>query len=188
MPVEGHESSPQSSLTGDRFSRAHTRYVNKESLVAPDMLLCVCKCYQEIEDGETRRRAISPSVFTLSLNSRPATEANGVLIYSWTTHTCHPLYFSDRRVTPRCHMCASSRSYLDVLFTHFTACECREVIYLSAVSFFLNKLFTFHSFGRCLFQSILLFFSPTQKTIWGLCRPQSYYRHTDGKSKKIKPE
>lgn len=39
------------------------------------------------------------SVFTPSLNSRPATEANGVLIYSWMTHTCHLL-----KQTSPCHM------------------------------------------------------------------------------------
>lgn len=152
------------------------------------MLLCVCKCYREIEDGETRRRAIPPSVFILSLNSRPATEANGVLIYSWMTHTCHPLHFSDRRVTPPCHMCiyTYSHSYLNVLFIHFTGCNDPSVekLYVFLVCFFFNKLFTFHSFGRCFFQSNL-HFSPTQKTIWGLCLPWGYYQHMGRKSKRL---
>lgn len=65
----------------------------------PDMLkyvcvhvrVCVSKWLSEF--GDRRSWAIPLCVFTPSLNSRPATEANGVLIYSWMTHTCCPLCF-----------------------------------------------------------------------------------------------
>lgn len=135
------------------------------------MLLCVCKCYQEIEDGETRRRAIPPSVFILSLNSRPATEANGVLIYSWMTHTCHPLHFSDRQVTPPCHMCiyTYSHSYLNVLFIHFTGCNDPSVekLYVFLVCFFLiSYLHSIHLADA--FSRVTYIFHPHRKQ-FGVC-------------------
>ncbi len=84
------------------------------------MYMCVCKYYQAVEDGDRRRRSIPLSLFTLSLNSRPATEANGVLIYSWMTHTCRLPSFPNRPVTPPRHMCIYNILLLFKLCTFYT--------------------------------------------------------------------
>lgn len=116
MPVEGMRAINRafSQETAELSTHTHTHMHGIVKPACPDMLLCVCmcvgvhvcfcKCYQEVEDGDRRRWTIPLSVFTLSLNSRPVTEANGVLIYSWMTHTCL-LNLPNRRVTSLCHIC-----------------------------------------------------------------------------------
>lgn len=110
----GHERNQQSILTRDTRTHTQTHGIVKAWLSrcgAACLRLCVwiCVCVflsvikrlkMETEDVRT----IPLSVFTLSLNSRPATEANGVLIYSWMTHTCRPLSLSNRQVTSLCHI------------------------------------------------------------------------------------
>lgn len=112
--------------------------------------------------GETRRRVIPLSVFMLSLNSRPATEANGVLIYSCMTpthtHTHTHLIFSNRQATSLCHMCFYNTLSLSLSLSR------SHTLYVMTLESMEVRLFTLHSSGRWFFQSNLaLFFHPHRK-------------------------
>lgn len=139
----------------------------QHSLVVQGCFLCVCKCYQEVDDGETRRPVISLSLFIPSLNSRAATEANGVLIYSWMTHTCHLLGFLHRQETFLCLM-----SFYSMLsYTHADDLRNHGI-----------TLFTFHSFG--IFPKVSYFFFRPHRKIFGVqYLPQGH--HVDGSRKKL---
>lgn len=89
-------------------------------------------CYQEVEDGGWRRRTIPLSVFTLCLNSRPATEANGPLIYSWMTHTWRLLRIPNRPVTSLCHMCISNIHSISYFSSHSNGVM---YIYIHSITF-----------------------------------------------------
>lgn len=86
------------------------------------------------EDGETRRRAIPLSVFILSLNSRPATEANGVLIYSWMTHTSSSELLEQKLSMSDVHLQHTIVYFLYILLRVMTP-EFVQVAYLSDIFF-----------------------------------------------------
>lgn len=136
----------------------------QHSLLVQECILCVCKCYQEVDDGETRRPVIPLSVFIPSLNSRAATEANGVLIYSWMTHTCHLLGSLNFFFMPH-ELLQRSNTWCDDLGEHGN--------YIIYITYIWQMLFPLKV--SCFF----FFFHPHRK-IFGV-----QGRHVDGRRKKL---